>query len=668
MSDQIAISPFSPLASSPHVVQGFSYTGGPAGSVPADRIGPMDMYTPLPEPGQVAVSIDDTTQPLAPQQPPQQPQQPPQFQQQYNSGLSYQLHQLQQQQQPQQQLQHDQTSFLPAMAPLQPMFSNQSANSVQSEQSFQSASSALSAQNGHGGPMEGQGPGNQMHAGGHPLHGHHLAPPAAEKSKSRRWSLTGRFFEKRKSVTEPFHIPNSHPQQFAASYGSYGQSNIVYGNRGGGGGGGGGPPTVHMNSSHAGPSGGTMEDNLGNNNNSSNNNSSNNSIGKQISPPGSNSGSRRSSLADIPKALLSSFRRGSITPSSSSADSSGGNMAPQAMAGVMSPGRADEDDDDDEAGNAADDEALTPGQPHITMAVPKRPPQDARTLAHLPPPKSILKKRLSVDSTGTPSGSVTSASLAGAGPGGVNSTTGSGGNDGTAADALGPDTVHPMATADMDVADISLLTPTDHRARLLTHSPTPNHPQQHVMGQEDQLGVQLAHKLAERYYTSAQGAAIPPDFTPGVQPNSSYRGGERLAGAVGPVSHPPMAAAAASSQDMISQDEMLTQQMLSQQVFGISARAQDLASQYYSGNGPVGGQMQQQNSGGGQKRRQINFLETVEIIPAHRKSDYNRQSDKHATFKVLTPDLKSEIRDELNTYKMREMAVHVESMGNTAFH
>ncbi|KAG0253041.1 hypothetical protein DFQ27_007709 [Actinomortierella ambigua] len=66
--------------------------------------------------------------------------------------------------------------------------------------------------------------------------------------------------------------------------------------------------------------------------------------------------------------------------------------------------------------------------------------------------------------------------------------------------------------------------------------------------------------------------------------------------------------------------------------------------------------------------RRIGFLSTVEIIPAHRKSEYNRRSDKNATFKVLTPDMKGEIRDELNAYKMREMAVHVESMGNTAFH
>jgi len=69
-----------------------------------------------------------------------------------------------------------------------------------------------------------------------------------------------------------------------------------------------------------------------------------------------------------------------------------------------------------------------------------------------------------------------------------------------------------------------------------------------------------------------------------------------------------------------------------------------------------------------QRSRIIGFTDTIEIIPVYRKSEYNRRSDKHATFKNLTPDLKCEIRDELNTYKMREMAVHVESMGNTAFH
>ena len=73
-------------------------------------------------------------------------------------------------------------------------------------------------------------------------------------------------------------------------------------------------------------------------------------------------------------------------------------------------------------------------------------------------------------------------------------------------------------------------------------------------------------------------------------------------------------------------------------------------------------------SGNGMNRRCINFLDTIEIIPAHRKLDYNRRSDKNATFKILTADMKTEIREELNSYKMREMAVHIESMGNTAFH
>ncbi|KAF9952468.1 hypothetical protein BGZ65_005238, partial [Modicella reniformis] len=62
------------------------------------------------------------------------------------------------------------------------------------------------------------------------------------------------------------------------------------------------------------------------------------------------------------------------------------------------------------------------------------------------------------------------------------------------------------------------------------------------------------------------------------------------------------------------------------------------------------------------------FNETIEIIPTYRKSEYNRRSDKNATFKILNPDMKVEIKNELNNFKMKEMAVHIESMGNTSFH
>ncbi|KAG0045055.1 hypothetical protein BGZ83_009683 [Gryganskiella cystojenkinii] len=725
MSDQVAFSPFSPVATtSPHVAQDYSFTGAGGGPSSRSGIGPMDVYMPSPNEynhynvnnnigggtSHVTITIDDTAakEPAVPCAPPSgegtpeqisstpvsqtsspQPQDIPQSQsqQQQQQQQSQQDPQFQQQQQhqqyqaapPPQQYHQQQPSYSPSMggydphqtmAPLQPLLSNQSAIPANPVQSFQSASSALSTQSANVGP-------DQRSPPSHANHGHHLQPPAPEKGRSRRWSLTGRFFEKRKSVTEPFHIPNSHPQQIAASYEAHpGQSNIVYGN------GGAGTNQPSQLSSSFNGTGSTMEENLGKHN-------SNTSSGtaKQLSPPGSNGGSRRSSLADIPKAFLSSWRRGSFTPSTSSSESSNMAAAIAAAAGGSISPRAGDNDEDDDGGSPEDDDGMTAGQAHMTMAVPKKPPQDAWTLAHMPAPKSILKKRPSSDPASAPNGTqggiVASAAIAGAGPGGMGN---GGANSGSSLAALGPETVHPMATSDMDVIDINLLAPTDHRARLLTHSPTPNHPQQHTMAQHDQLAMSPDNSnykhhvdpnnnnftggkiFLERYSASSQGAAIPPDFTPGVQSNSN-RGGERPPGAVTSMGQSQTASAAAAVGNM-SQDEMLTNQMYGT----ISARAQDLANQYYGLSGANGANTNGhpnalQNSGAtGQKRRSINFLETIEIIPALRKSEYNRQSDKHATFKILTPDLKSEIRDELNTYKMREMAVHVESMGNTAFH
>ncbi|KAG0199127.1 hypothetical protein BGX28_007536 [Mortierella sp. GBA30] len=381
------------------------------------------------------------------------------------------------------------------------------------------------------------------------------------------------------------------------------------------------------------------------------------------------------------------------------------------------------------------------------MAVPKGPPQDPWSLAQRLPVKGILKKRSSDTSVngegrggaGGP-GMVTSAALAGAGgdddtkgdikPGDSSTSSSIGVTSDVAAQlhnpapvsaatarrpsALASEDIHPMATPDMGLDAIKLLTSTDHRARLVTNSPPPAHPHKaplppplaldskaptDLAGEQDGvIKVPLVggagspppgsnstsngsnNKDSESAVTGtkaftpvSQGAALPPDyFTPGMQSNlHKDRGdGERTRGAV--------------VRDEISQDELLTQQMLT-----LSARAQDLANQYYdprisngsSGQGAIQGGLGGSSGGGGglmvpgaggqqggPKRRSINFLDKIEIIPAHRKSEYNRSSDKHATFRILTPDLKSEIRDELNTYKMREMAVHVESMGNTAFH
>ncbi|KAF9371108.1 hypothetical protein CPB97_002231 [Podila verticillata] len=432
-----------------------------------------------------------------------------------------------------------------------------------------------------------------------------LAPPQEKGGKGRRWSLTGRFFERRKSITEPFHVPGSHPQDVSASYNPSG-NNIVYGDGGNHGNDAScqRPPTQSSQPS-----------------------------GFKTSPPSSNGGSRRSSLADIPKAFLSSLLRGSMTGPN---DSRGG------MGGTIDVGQGGE-----EVGEIDEDATtLMNGQPNATMAVPKAPPKDPWTLANSPTPKSILKKR---PNEGNTTGS------------------GSGGSGGDPAKLSSLD-VHPMATS-ADV-DLDLLTQTDHRARLLTRSPTPSHPQQHLVndnnshnprgGEDGSLKV-TGQKLGGDAAAMAMAMSIPPDVLPGVQSNTDRDSGP----------------------------------------LPISSRAQELASQYYgstphnmtagtingqdqvllgggASSGAYGGPNNMNNVGGTSslmavngpvgKRRSIYFLETIEIIPAYRKGEYNRQSDKHATFNVLTPDLKSEIRDELNTYKMREMAVHVESMGNTAFH
>ncbi|KAG0375764.1 hypothetical protein BGX24_008687 [Mortierella sp. AD032] len=629
------------------------------------------------------------------------------------------------------------------MHPLQPQISNQSTQSNQSFQSYESIDSQQQQQQSSGGgssggstPIQQQQQPQQYY---HPQQQQqqpfsnppqattsssltsasgHLAPPqhAHEKSKSRRWSITGRFFEKRKSITEPFNVPGAPPSSaFSSSYKST-NSNIVGSGTGGTDGKGcswGGPDTSFGGRTNGAGGGsnntsGQHKRHNGHHNNHHNNNNntttptvnsgsisiSSGSTGgtdsKNTSPPGSNGSSRRSSLADLPKAILSSFRRSSIVgPGDAGSVLAAASAASMAASGGTSAGSV--------GGAIAEDgeELDEDGGSKVKMAVPKAPPQDPHISR--PPPKSILKKRPSeinttaaaaaddANSGATTSGdsSATSASTAAAAAG-ASATASANANGGVGRrgsdydQMMSSETVHPMATADMDVKDISLLTPTDHRARLLTHSPTPNHPQQHLVNSSNNSGDNPilmggagspmpsnnsdntnngVNKMSPSMSSQgSRGAAIPPDFTPGVQSNSYYkdRGGERGQGTVG---------------DYISQDELLTQQMV-----GISSRAQDLANQYYgntqnsqtcrSASVPIASAA----AGAGGRRRSINFLETIEIIPAHRKSDYNRQSDKHATFKILTPDMKSEIRDELNTYKMREMAVHVESMANTAFH
>lgn len=59
--------------------------------------------------------------------------------------------------------------------------------------------------------------------------------------------------------------------------------------------------------------------------------------------------------------------------------------------------------------------------------------------------------------------------------------------------------------------------------------------------------------------------------------------------------------------------------------------------------------------------RILMFSETVEVLPTFRKSEYNRKPDNGATFRNLTPALKGQIREELNSFKKSEMPVHEDS-------
>jgi hypothetical protein len=62
------------------------------------------------------------------------------------------------------------------------------------------------------------------------------------------------------------------------------------------------------------------------------------------------------------------------------------------------------------------------------------------------------------------------------------------------------------------------------------------------------------------------------------------------------------------------------------------------------------------------------FSDDIEVAATYRKSEYNRRPDDDLTFRRLTPQLKSQIREELNQYKKSEMAVHADSVHNTCFH
>ncbi|RUS14233.1 hypothetical protein BC937DRAFT_94151 [Endogone sp. FLAS-F59071] len=56
------------------------------------------------------------------------------------------------------------------------------------------------------------------------------------------------------------------------------------------------------------------------------------------------------------------------------------------------------------------------------------------------------------------------------------------------------------------------------------------------------------------------------------------------------------------------------------------------------------------------------------VIPAYSPTKYNRRPERGFTYLRLTPKLRDEIVEELNTFKREEMRVHSESAGMTAFH
>lgn len=68
------------------------------------------------------------------------------------------------------------------------------------------------------------------------------------------------------------------------------------------------------------------------------------------------------------------------------------------------------------------------------------------------------------------------------------------------------------------------------------------------------------------------------------------------------------------------------------------------------------------------ERKIIMFQETVEVYPTFKKNEYNRKPDEDATFRKLTPQMKVQIREELNSFKRTEMEVHESSANNTCFH
>ncbi|KAF9350464.1 hypothetical protein BGX26_011353 [Mortierella sp. AD094] len=515
------------------------------------------------------------------------------------------------------------------------------------------------------------------------------------KEKRSRWSLAGRLFEKRKSIPVSSNIPNMQPKIAATASGH---------------------------------------------------------DAEKIASSSNTSGSRRSSLVDIPKALLSSLRRASLTSSSEPKEKPSKSFQRHNLSNTSIDNDEGTDQSSDVEGSSAGNEAeviptttimTTNGPSQATLIPPKEPSSSNADQLHAHSAKGILKETPSFQET---SNSITDDSLIPTRVESVNPPPPS---------LLVSDNAHPLALSDKNL-DINLFGASDHWAQLVVFSPIPGphpHPHQQLHQQQEQqqylsdpfaiesipqvtgLASPVPFKPSgfDLEPRSTQGAAIPPEFTPGVQSNTYQdRGGERSHGMVidphvgdgiyanfaqihrqhhphhhqdpfamsGGFTYPSRAV------EDVSNDEQYLDpseaDLASYQRSSIGSQGSDdsmfepleaavMETQHrrytegdiampmmreldshseFNHSFPSGprSSMDSGSEGSGGRRKCISFTDTVEIIPVHRKSEYNRRSDRNATFRVLTPGLKAIIREELNNYKMREMAVHVRSMGNTAFH
>ncbi|KAF8979276.1 hypothetical protein BGZ46_005627 [Entomortierella lignicola] len=520
----------------------------------------------------------------------------------------------------------------------------------------------------------------------------HLAVPEKNRSGSRRWSLTGIFFgDRRKSALEQSHIPNG-PNNKNGQTPSNGE----------------GQSTSPGNSSSG------LSNIIRTRSRSSSNGSS---TGKPTS-------SGRSSLSDISRSFISSMRRvSSVDPPpssntgnhdamiaataavSASIAAAMGNSPKHASVPCYSSGGEDmEDDMGSESVYGSIQRGWIGENRYVAMATQKGPPLDPLTLSKRPPLKSILKKQ-----------SVNNGDATIVAP-----TPSIAGGSSTTSSILESDSVHPMApTSDEDSPNSKpFVLPTEHRAKLVTNSPPPTpqvgptsppadyrpgHSNSSSSSSGSSNGSNSIKPTSQGSYKSQKRDSTPSDNKPGVQSNYRQRSrGDDISQAE--MLNDEMMTVGARAQELGRQyhsysgngggsrslgsntssrqrsrgDEISQAEMLNDEMMSVGARAQDLERQYYgySGNGGGSQGVNTNNNNGDNnasgmpspKRRAIGFMDRIEIIPAHRKADYNRQSDKNVTFRVLTPELRGDIRDELNHYKLHEMAVHVDSMHNTAFH